>query len=125
MDIKILIADDNEETLGALSRLLANYDLVAASDGKSARELAASERPDLVLLDVEMPGLNGIDVLKGMLSLPRKPLVIMITADGSRETIEKALSLGVFAYITKPFEKDDILGQVGRAITFIENRGGD
>jgi DNA-binding NtrC family response regulator len=120
MDKKILIADDDEETLGALSRMLAGYDVVSAGDGKAALELTVSEKPDILLLDVDMPGLNGLEVLGKVMAMSRKPLVIMITGDASTETVSKALAIGVFSYIIKPFEKDEVLDQVKRAFAFRE-----
>ncbi|MHB0996549.1 MAG: response regulator [Elusimicrobiales bacterium] len=124
MSKKILLADDDEGTIGALSKVLAGYDLVTAMDGTRALELAAAEKPDLVLLDINMPGLNGLEVLKKIKGRDIKPVVIMITGDADEGTVGKALSLGVFAYLIKPFDSDQALEQVRRAFKFLEDSGG-
>jgi len=121
MSGKILIADDQQEIVSALSMVLAGYDLEEATDGNAALALAVSEQPDLVLLDVDMPGMSGIEVLKKLMARPRRPLVIMLTADGSPETVSKVMQAGVFAYIIKPFEKAEVLEQVQRAFKFMES----
>ena len=123
MGNKILLADDDEEILGALSRILADYDLVSAEDGKTALKLAASEKPAVVLLDVAMPGLDGLQVLRKLREMRHAPAVIMITGDSSEETVKKALSTGVFSYIIKPVEKDQVREQVRRAFQFLEESG--
>ena len=123
MGNKILVADDDEEIRGALSRILADYDLVSAEDGKTALKLAASEKPAVVLLDVAMPGLDGLQVLRKLREMRHAPAVIMITGDSSEETVKKALSTGVFSYIIKPVEKDQVREQVRRAFQFLEESG--
>lgn len=122
MGKKILIADDSEQILEVLTRILADYDIIFAKDGNSALNLVASEKPDVLLLDVAMPGLNGIEVLEKVMAMPRKPLVIMLTVDASIETVSKAMGIGVFSYIAKPFQAEVVLDQVKRAFAFLENR---
>ncbi|MBI5744716.1 MAG: response regulator [Elusimicrobia bacterium] len=125
MEGKILIADDDEQSLGSLSRILAGYDVFCASDGNTALEMAGSENPDLVLLDVDMPGMNGLEVLKKLAAMRRRPLVIMITGDGSSETVSKAMAQGVFSYMIKPLEREDVLDQVRRALALRAAGGRD
>lgn len=122
MDKKILIADDSEQILEVLSRILSGYDIISARDGNSALTLVTSEKPDVLLLDVDMPGLNGIKVLEKVMAMPRKPLVIMLTVDASIATVTKAMGIGVFSYIAKPFQNEVVLDQVKRAFAFLENR---
>lgn len=122
MGKKILIADDSEQILEVLSRILAGYNIISARDGNSALNLVVSEKPDVLLLDVAMPGLNGIEVLEKVMAMPRKPLVIMLTVDASIETVSKAMGIGVFSYIAKPFQAEVVLDQVKRAFAFLENR---
>lgn len=122
MGKKILIADDSEQIQEVLSRILAGYDIISARDGNSALNLVTSEKPDVLLLDVDMPGLNGIEVLEKVMAMPRKPLVIMLTVDASIETVSKAMGIGVFSYIAKPFQTEVVLDQVKRAFAFLENR---
>ena len=122
MSRKILIADDSEQIREVLSRILADYDIIPASDGNAALTLVISEKPDILLLDVVMPGLNGIEVLEKIIAMPHKPLVIMLTVDASIETVSKAMAIGVFSYITKPFETEEVLDQVKKAFAFLEKR---
>ncbi|HAT71711.1 MAG TPA: hypothetical protein DCS63_02715 [Elusimicrobia bacterium] len=117
--IKILVADDNEQITESLSKLLKDYDVTLAHDGKSALDIAASWKPDLVLLDVAMPVMSGIEVLGKLMAMPRRPLVIMLTGDESVETVSKAMGIGVFSYITKPLDADLLLDQVRKAAEFL------
>jgi len=120
MDRKILVADDDEQIIQVVSRVLSGYRLITAKDGDSALALAVSERPDILLLDVAMPGLDGLGVLQKLAALPKRPLVIMITGDETIGTISTAMEMGVFSYITKPFEGEEILSQVKLAAAFLD-----
>ena len=117
---KILLVDDLEDVLAALRRLLKSCDLLEARDGRAALELAASEKPDMVLLDVHLPDMSGVDIMEKLAVLPHKPVVIMLTGDDTVETAGKALAAGAFAYITKPFEAKDLLEQVIKGLEFGE-----
>ncbi|OGR67791.1 MAG: hypothetical protein A2081_00305 [Elusimicrobia bacterium GWC2_61_19] len=119
MAIKILIADDDEQITEALSRLLKDYKVLVARDGKSALDSAVSWKPDLILLDIAMPVMNGIEVLEKLTAMPRKPLVIMLTGDESVKTVSKAMAIGVFSYITKPFDAELVLDQVRKVAEFL------
>lgn len=107
--VKILVADDNKSIRSLLERVLDGYDVITAASGDEALALAASESPALVLLDVTMPGLDGLEALRRMLELVPRPMVIMLTADRDMATASKALSLGAQAYITKPFDIDRVV----------------
>jgi two-component system KDP operon response regulator KdpE len=120
MGYKILIADDDMQITAALARRLSDYSVVVAHDGKAALALAASEKPDIVLLDISMPVMSGIEVLGKLAGLAKKPLVIMLTGDESVDTVSKAMSLGVFSYITKPFEFLEVSDQIRKAVEFLE-----
>jgi len=116
MGNKILIADDNKEMRETLSKMLAGYEVAEAADGETAWATAVFELPDLILLDVDMPGMNGIDVLKKTAGLPGRPSVIIITGDRSKETASKAGEIGVCAYLLKPLDRDEVLAQVRLAL---------
>jgi CheY-like chemotaxis protein len=120
MKPKILLVDDLDVVLGALRRLLRSCTLLEAGDGKTALELAAAEKPDMVILDVHLPDMSGVDVMEKLALLPDKPVVIMLTGDDSVETAGKALAAGAFAHITKPFEAKDLLEQVIKGLEFGE-----
>lgn len=119
MSVKILIADDNEEILDSVSRVLEGYTVFTAKDGKAAIDLALSKKPDIILLDVSMPGMTGLEVLKLVMAQSAKPIVIMITADETMDTVTSATATGVFSYITKPFDVREILEQVKKAEAFL------
>jgi DNA-binding NtrC family response regulator len=105
---KILIIDDEEFIRENVDRILrdAGYQVVAAADGKSALELAASEEIDLALLDLNLGQENGINVLKKLKEIDPDLLVIVVTGYGSVETAVESLKLGAFHYMKKPFKAD-------------------
>jgi two-component system, OmpR family, response regulator ResD len=110
---KILIVDDDENISEILNMYLesAGYTTKIANTGKRAQELFLEYNPDLVLLDVMIPGIDGIDVLKWVRKQGEVP-VIMLTAKG--DTFDKvlALELGADDYIVKPFEPKELLARV-------------
>jgi DNA-binding response OmpR family regulator len=107
MTTKILIADDEPNILVSLEYLMQRegFEVVLARDGNEAFELLHSARPDLVLLDVMMPGRSGFEVcqaLRGDEAL-KHTLVIMLTAKGREADMAKGLGVGADVYMTKPF----------------------
>ncbi|MGD9643376.1 MAG: response regulator [Elusimicrobiales bacterium] len=124
MDKKILLVDDNPEIIESLRGILTGYSVKTATDGKSALSLAASEPPDVVLLDVNIPEVHGLDVLRKLAGMRNGPIVIMITGDDTKGTVSKALAVGVFSYLIKPLEKHEVLGQVEKAFAFRANQTG-
>ena len=119
---KILLVDDQEDILDALKRILADYAVTAVCDGERALAIIAADKPDIVILDVSMPGMSGIEVLERIMLMGHKPVVLMVTGDDAIETAAKTLAIGAFAYITKPFEARQIKDQVTKAITFLEQK---
>ncbi len=104
----ILIVEDEESLLKLESILLTakGYRVIGASDGSEALEALTKEKPDLVLLDVMLPRLDGFEVCKNIKSNPetRSIPVVMLTSLKSREDYTKALRAGADAYLTKPFK---------------------
>jgi two-component system chemotaxis response regulator CheY len=114
---KILIADDSSFMRKVLSDLLteAGYsDIVQASDGKQAVEQYNSNKPDLVLMDVIMPEMDGVTVLKEI--VPKGAKVIMISAVGQDDMIHQATDAGAIGYIVKPFDEKKVLEEVKKAL---------
>ena len=116
----ILVIDDSAAITSLLTKDIlptAGYRATAASSGEEGLEAAQQTEPDLILCDLEMPGINGLDVLR---SLKRKghdiPAIIM-TAFGSEATAASALRMGVKDYIVKPFTTEEILAAINRALT--------
>jgi two-component system chemotaxis response regulator CheY len=86
---------------------------IEASDGKEALEKIKSEKPDLVLLDVIMPNLGGIEVVK---EIGRQYKVIIVSAVGQEKVVKEAESYGAVGYVIKPFDNNQVLEQVNKAI---------
>lgn len=119
---KILIADDLREMREALAALLDSYEVLTAADGEEAMRLAAAGKPALLLLDVNMPGLSGLQVLELSAGLSPRPMVVMITAETDLETGIKAVSLGSYAYLTKPFDAGRVRETVTAALAEFDRR---
>jgi response regulator NasT len=93
----------------------AGFEVVAqARDGEEAVALARRERPDLALLDVRMPGMDGIDAARAMLEERPIPVVI-ITAYSQRDVIDRAVEAGVYGYLVKPFREADVVPAIATA----------
>ncbi len=109
----IMAVDDEQEILRLLKRILEpeGYDVVVAADGRSALALPEEEEPDLILLDIMMPGLNGFQVL-GLIRQHSNIPVIMLTARGEVTTLRDALSLGADDYVRKPFGREELLARI-------------
>lgn len=118
MPAKVLIVDDEANIVISLEFLMeqAGYAVAIARNGDEAIEKIESFRPDLVLLDVMLPGVNGFDILQRVRQQPehRDMAIIMLTAKGREVEVTKGLALGADAYITKPFSTRDLLAEVRR-----------
>ncbi|SHK65908.1 DNA-binding transcriptional response regulator, NtrC family, contains REC, AAA-type ATPase, and a Fis-type DNA-binding domains [Desulforamulus aeronauticus DSM 10349] len=115
---KILVIDDEEHMCWALEKGLRQegYQVITATRGKQGLELLRNETPSLVILDLKMPEMDGLEVLiKAKDLLPNLP-VIMITAHGTIDTAIEAMKLGATDYITKPFDLDELKLVVKQAI---------
>jgi UDP-3-O-acyl N-acetylglucosamine deacetylase len=114
----VLVVDDEGEIRTSLRGVLSDEGLrvLEAEDGRRALTLVRSERPELVLLDVWMPEVDGIELLRSLQDEPDRPQVIMISGHGSIETAVQATKLGAFDFIEKPFSIDALLQVVNRAL---------
>jgi two-component system, response regulator PdtaR len=115
--VRILIAEDETIIRLDLRALLeqAGFDVCAeAKDGLEAVELARSEEPDLAVLDVKMPRLDGIEAARRILD--ERPIpIVMLTAYGQDELVSRAVEAGVFGYLVKPFREADLLPAIKAA----------
>ncbi len=115
--MRILIAEDETIIRMDLRALLeaAGFEVCAeARDGEEAVELARAEQPDLAVLDVKMPRLDGIEAAKRILE--ERPIpIVMVTAYGERELVARAVEAGVFGYLVKPFRETDLLPAIETA----------
>ena len=106
--MKILIVDDEEAARYGMSRALRNYTIAEAASVDEARRRVAAEKPDLIILDINLPGTSGLEYLKELSSQETAPPVVMITAHGSERTAVEAIKSGAYDYLAKPFEVDDL-----------------
>lgn len=116
---RVLIAEDEALIRLDLKEMLqeAGYDVVGeAADGQQAIDLTEALRPDLVILDVKMPGMDGITAAEQIVSAAAAP-VIMLTAFSQRELVERAAEAGAMAYLVKPFDKSDLIPAIEVAIS--------
>ena len=117
---KILIVDDERDIVKALTiRLGANgYQVVSAYDGVQGVFLAHKEKPDLILLDIRMPAGNGFSVAEKLKQASRTTRIpiLFLTGSPEREAEEKALALGARFYIKKPYDPEELLDAVKRAL---------
>jgi DNA-binding response OmpR family regulator len=111
--VKILVADDDLDLLGLVAYSLsqAGYLVVKASDGPGALATFDAEAPNLVILDINMPGTSGFDVCTAIRARGDVP-VMMLTARGEEQDLVKALELGADDYLTKPFSPKTLLARV-------------
>lgn len=122
---KILIADDDENIRATVKRLFPDCEVLGAANGAIALEMVAAEKPCILLLDMRMPGMTGMEVLVALKNSEHKPVIFMLTADEEIETADKAIDLGARSYITKPFKVEDIRRVVSLVFEEIEGRLGD
>ncbi len=117
MAYSILIVDDEALTLRTISRALEaeGYEVLLAQSGEQALEIAAKERPDIALLDVVLPGIDGVEVLRQLKRMDSSVVVVMMSAYRVVERAVEALKLGAYDYLTKPFHVSDMVGTIGRA----------
>ncbi len=119
---KILIIDDEPAILlVSRRRLEANgYEIITAVNGKEGIEKAAACEPDLILLDVIMPGLDGYEVCRRLKSSGKTreiPVIIFTASSPQDDSDERAIEVGAEGYLTKPFESDDLLSIIGRSFS--------
>ena len=110
----VLIVDDEPDILLLLRLALevAGYSTVEASDGEEALEVIRSEHPDVVLLDVMMPGMDGWATLEHLGEIGEHPRVIMVTARTASRDRDRAIAMGADDFVTKPFEPAELVEQM-------------
>ena len=118
MSQKILIVDDSALSRRTLRRILetAGYEVVEAEDGMTALELYFLEKPSLVLLDLVMKGMYGLDVLVKLREMDPKALVVVASADIQSSTRKMVDEAGALAFINKPFVSEQVIAAVEAAL---------
>lgn len=118
--MKLLTVDDSKTVRIIVRKAFKQYDLtiLEASNGVEGLAIAAKENPDLILLDVTMPVMDGVEMLTKIKSNPElKGIpIIMLTAEGGRDTVLKIAKIGVRDYMVKPFKEDVLIDKVGRIL---------
>ena len=115
--MKILIADDDPQIIRALKVTLGarGYEILTAGDGREALDQAVTHQPDIVMLDLGMPHLDGLGVIQGLRGWTRVPILVVSGRSGATDKVE-ALDAGADDYVTKPFSIDELLARI-RALT--------
>ena len=115
---KILIVDDDASMRYSLNRMLEGQGFVVslAKNGVEALERFDQDKPELVIMDIRMPGQSGLEVLRTIKERDPKALVILMTAFGTTETAIEAMKFGAFDYILKPFDIPQMRSLVERAL---------
>src|SRR5476651_487423 len=120
MRYKVLTVDDSKTVRIIVRKAFKPYDceILEAGNGVEGLAVAAKENPDLVLLDVTMPVMDGVEMLTKLKADPALKAipVVMLTAEGGRDNVLKIAKIGVRDYIVKPFKEDVLVQKVGRLV---------
>ncbi|GAB1338315.1 response regulator [Streptomyces sp. E-15] len=124
MTTRVLVVDDEPQIVRALVINLKarKYEVDAAGDGSTALELAASRHPDVVVLDLGLPDMDGVEVIRGLRGWTRVPILVLSARHSSDEKVQ-ALDAGADDYVTKPFGMDELLARLRAAVRRAEPVG--
>jgi two-component system, OmpR family, KDP operon response regulator KdpE len=114
---RVLVVDDEPQILRGMGTNLRarGYEVDTAADGEEALDLAARQRPDVVILDLGLPGIDGIEVIRGLRAWSSMPIVVLSARDQERDKV-LALDAGADDYVTKPFGMDELLARLRAAV---------
>jgi len=117
---RVLVVDDESDIVSTIQYRLkfCEFDVITASNGKEGLEKAANEKPDIILLDINMPVMDGHEMLERLKNRPdlKDTPVIMLTAYSDRKDIAKAADLGIADYVTKPFDFTELMEKISNAL---------
>jgi DNA-binding NtrC family response regulator len=118
----ILVVDDEKSQREILEMILSaeGYDVSTAASGEAALKIARERRFDLVLTDLKMTGIDGIELLQKLLAYDSSIIVILLTAHGSIDSAKEALRRGAFDYLEKPYDREKLLATISRALTRLD-----
>jgi len=121
---RVLVVDDEPEVRLVLLEFLSSrgYDVIAASGGAEAVAIVEATKPDLVLLDVAMPDMDGLEALRRIVAIAPTLAVIMVTANADIGITSKLLALGAVDYVPKPFDLDYLDQAVSTQVTAAQDR---
>jgi DNA-binding NtrC family response regulator len=115
--VKILVIDDDPKVSWLLTEGLAsNYEFVSARDGIEGIQMVSTEKPDLILLDIKMPGMTGLEVLEKLNKADSRPEVIMISGHGDTKYVVESVKLGAAEFINKPFEVKEVENRINSVL---------
>jgi DNA-binding NtrC family response regulator len=107
--VKLLVIDDDPKVPWILSeRLPGKYEVISASDGYEGIQMASKEKPSLILLDIMMPGMSGLEVLERLRAAETPAEIIMLSGHGDTENVKKSIQLGAAEFINKPFDPGEV-----------------
>ena len=111
---KILVVDDERAIRELVTLVLARagYEVVRAADGRESIELAAKEHPDLIILDMRMPGLHGVDTCRELRSRQQTVGIPILVLTGYMENEKEAMDAGVDGFLAKPFRPEELIARV-------------
>jgi two-component system alkaline phosphatase synthesis response regulator PhoP len=117
---RVLIVDDEADIVSTIQYRLefCEFEVITAANGKEGLEKAANEKPDIILLDISMPVMNGHEMLERLKNRPdlKDIPVIMLTAYSDAKDVTKAADLGIADYVTKPFDFTELMGKISNAL---------
>lgn len=113
---KILVVDDEKNVLSSFRRIFKEYEVITAERASLALEKVNGISPEVVIMDIRMPGMDGLEVLKKIKEIDARLPVIIMTAYGTTETAIEAMKLGAFEYILKPFDINQMRKLIAKAI---------
>jgi two-component system, OmpR family, KDP operon response regulator KdpE len=114
---RVLVVDDEPQILRGMGTNLRarGYDVVTAPDGERALQLAARDHPDVIVLDLGLPGIDGVEVIVGIRAWSQVPIIVLSARDQERDKVA-ALDAGADDYVTKPFGMDELLARLRAAV---------
>ena len=123
MSAKVLVVDDEPEVVRLLEVILkrAGYSVAKAYNGKECLSLLARENPDVILLDIMMPGMSGLEVMGALRTIYKAmtmPPVILLTAKGGMESMIEGLQAGAYKYLVKPTSREKLIEIVKAALEY-------
>ena len=121
MRAKVLLADDDNDILVSLSSYLqeSGFNVITASDGLDAVNKFHTDPPDIVLLDIMMPNMNGLDVLRQLRTISTTPIILLTARDEEADTVV-GLELGADDYVTKPFSPRELVARIRAGIRRVQ-----
>lgn len=120
---KILVIDDDPKVSWILSEgLSANFEIVSGRDGIEGIQMVSTEKPDLILLDIKMPGMTGLEVLEKLAKVENRPEVIMISGHSETKNVVEAVRLGAAEFVDKPFDVKEVETRINSVLERVRLR---